>query len=226
MLIIFDVDGTLLDGEMHDWRSFNRAIETELGFAAEPGFFGALADVTAETIVEAVMRALGCAPTESLRAKVQDSYLRNLTECHAADPRAFPVRSGVTLLLDHLTSAEGFSVALATGDWRPTISFKLKCAGLDVSRFPMATASDAPRRTEIIRLAAAKAGRSMTDAIYVGDGEWDLRACRELGIPFIGTGNKMQRLLDAGAEHVCEDLEVELFGDVLRRIGERVFLRS
>ena len=76
------------------------------------------------------------------------------------------------------------------------------------------------------RLAAAKAGRSMTDAIYVGDGEWDLRACRELGIPFIGTGNKMQRLLDAGAEHICEDLEVELFGDLLRQIGGNALLRS
>ena len=226
MLIIFDVDGTLLGGELHDWTSFNRAIETELGFVVEPGFFGGLPDVTAESIVEASLRAVGRVPAEGLTSKVQESYLRNLTKCHAADPSAFPVRPGVALLLDHLTSTEGFSVALATGDWRPTISFKLRCAGLDVSRFPMATASDAPRRTEIIRLAAAKAGRSMTDAIYVGDGEWDLRACRELGIPFIGTGNKMQRLLDAGAEHICEDLEVELFGDLLRQIGGNALLRS
>jgi phosphoglycolate phosphatase-like HAD superfamily hydrolase len=221
MLIIFDVDGTLLDGEVHDWASFHRALKTELGFVPEPGFFGSLADVTGESIVGAAMQVVGRAPAQSYAAKVQGSYLQFLTECYAADPRAFPVRPNAPLLLNHLTSMPGFTVALATGDWRPTISFKLRCAGFDVSRFPIATASDAPRRTEIIRLAAAKAGRSIADAIYVGDGVWDLRACRELGIPFIGTGNKIQRLLDAGAEHICEGLEIELFAEVLRRIGEK-----
>ena len=226
MLIIFDVDGTLLGGELHDWASFNRALEMELGFVAEPGFFSALPDVTGESIVESALRAVGRASGDGLATRVRDSYLRFLTECHAADPCAFPVRPGVGLLLEHLSSKPGFTVALATGDWRPTISFKLRCAGLDVSRFPIATSSDAPRRTEIIRLAAAKAGRSMADAVYVGDGVWDLRACRELGIPFIGTGDRTERLLDAGAEHICESLEVDLFAEVLRQIGEKTVIRS
>jgi len=218
MLIIFDVDRTLLGGETRDWEAFDRALKSVLGFVLTPGFFDALSDVTAESIVEAAIRASGREPEEHRVTAVRDEYLRFLRECDASDPAVFRIRKGVVSLLEHLDAMSGVTVAVATGDWLPTISFKLHCSGLDVSRYAMATASEARRRPEIIKLAAAKAGRPLTDAIYVGDGVWDLRACRELGIPFIGTGDQVKKLLDAGAEHTCEHLEVPLFADLLRRV--------
>ncbi len=219
MLIIFDIDGTLLGGETHDWWAFDHALEIVLGFAPTPNFVSSLPDVTAESIVEGAIRASGREPDGVLVKAVRDAYLRLLRQCHRSDPAAFGVRKGAASLLEHLSSEASLTVAFATGDWRPTISFKLQCSGLDLCRFAMATASEARRRPEIIQLAAAKAGRPLADAIYVGDGVWDLRACRELGIPFIGTGDRTPRLLDAGAQHICEPLESSMFADLLRKIA-------
>ncbi|PTY04886.1 hypothetical protein DB347_19505 [Opitutaceae bacterium EW11] len=220
MLIIFDVDGTLLGGETADWGSFDSALKTVLGFDHTPGFFSALHDVTAESIAEAAILATGRRLDDGLVREIREAYLGNLQEAHRSSAAAFTARRNVSALLRHLASLGGVTVAVATGDWRPTISFKLRCAGVEVSHLPMATASDARRRAEIIALAATRAGRNLSDAIYVGDGAWDLRACRDLGIPFIGTGSRTEKLVELGAEHICEDLEPEPFVRLARRFAD------
>jgi phosphoglycolate phosphatase-like HAD superfamily hydrolase len=218
MLIIFDVDGTLLGGETHDWWAFDSALHMVLGFTPTPGFFSSLPDVTAESILEAAMGVTGHEPDSGVSDAVQGAYLTFLGQCYRSDPAAFGPRKGAAFLLDQLSSVAGASIAIATGDWRPTISFKLQCSGLDLSRFPMVTASEARRRAEIVELAAKKAGRPLAECVYVGDGAWDLRACRELGIPFIGTGNRTQQLLEAGAQYVCSDLDARQFIGLLSEL--------
>jgi len=216
MLIIFDVDGTLVGGESHDWTSFDRAIAAVLGSAPGAGFFDSLTEITAQAIVEAAIRASNRETGQGLEERIRDEYLRGLGQVHAANPLAFPARPGVVALLRHLGAIPGVSVAIATGDWHSTIALKLAAAGIDVGAYPMATSSDARRRSEIIRLAAQRANRSLADAVYVGDGLWDLRACRELGVPFIGTGSRTDRLRAAGAEHIVEVLEIPSFLTALR----------
>lgn len=73
MVIIFDIDGTLLGGENHDWASFDRALNDVLGFVHSRGFFGGLPDVTAESIVEAAIRATGREPTNRLVTEIQET---------------------------------------------------------------------------------------------------------------------------------------------------------
>ena len=219
MLIIFDVDGTLVGGEPHDWASFDQALGETLGFRHDPGFFAELIDVTAESICAAAAGSCGVAACPDMTGRIRDRYLALLKESRVRHCDAFPARPGAKQLLMELADMPGFTVAIATGDWLPTISFKLGCAGLDVSRFALATASDVKRRAEIIRLAAERAGQGLDNAVYVGDGVWDLRACAELGIPFIGTGARVQRLLEHGAKYVCPELGREAFLKALARIA-------
>ncbi len=211
MLIIFDVDGTLVGGEPHDWACFDKAIETVVGFAPNQDFFDSLPEITAQAIAEAAIRAANREPSPGLVERMRDEYLRRLRQVHSADPLAFPARSGVLGLLSCLSTLDGVGVAIATGDWKQTAAFKLAAAGIDVSRFPMATCSDDPRRANIIRLAAARAGRTMADVIYVGDGVWDFRVCRDLGVRFVGTGTRPHLLKAAGALQIIETLEAALF---------------
>jgi len=216
MLVIFDVDGTLIGGESHDWESFDRAIEAVVGFYPTQEFFDSLPEITAQSIAEASIRAANMKPGVGLEERIRDEYLRRLRDAHSRNPRAFQPRPGVIQFLSYLSSLAGVGIAIATGDWHPTISFKLAGSGLDVSRFPMATCSDHPRRSEIIRLAALRAGRSLSDAIYIGDGVWDLRACRDLGVRFIGTGSRLHLLKKAGAEHTMEVLGKEILQRFIR----------
>jgi phosphoglycolate phosphatase-like HAD superfamily hydrolase len=72
----------------------------------------------------------------------------------------------------------------------------------------------------VVERAAVRYG-GLEDSVYVGDGVWDARACRALGIPFIGIGRAGQadKLLEEGAVRVFADLaDSELFFRVLQNI--------
>jgi phosphoglycolate phosphatase-like HAD superfamily hydrolase len=216
MLIIFDVDGTLIGGEASDWKSFEGALAAVLDFAPTEDFFVALSDITAQRIAEAAVRACHQQNGIGLEERIQEEYLERLRAAHAEDPQAFAPRPGAVALLDHLAAIPGVSVAIATGDWLSSISFKLSAAGIDVSRYPLATSCDATRRADIIRCAARRAGKPLAEAVYVGDGTWDLEACRELDVPLIGTGTRTDRLLAMGAAAIVEPFEIAPFMAALR----------
>ena len=100
-----------------------------------------------------------------------------------------------------------------------TIQFKLKAANIALESFVHATSSDHPVRSNIIQLAAERSRRDLQDTIYVGDGVWDIRACRMLGIPFIGTGQRIDRLREAGAQWILEELQTEALLEIIERIA-------
>jgi phosphoglycolate phosphatase-like HAD superfamily hydrolase len=216
----------LVGGEAHDWACFEEAIRIVLGFKPTREFFRSLPEITAQAIAEAAVRTANATPGTGLEERIRDEYLRGLRQVYSNDPHAFPPREGVVALLEHLGSIGSRGVAIATGDWRPTSLFKLGAAGIDVSRFPMATSSEASRRTDIIKLAAQQAGRPLSEVVYVGDGIWDLKACCDLGISFVGTGTRLDSLKHAGAKHMIEILEGARLLDVaqaaMRRTGMRL----
>jgi phosphoglycolate phosphatase-like HAD superfamily hydrolase len=77
--------------------------------------------------------------------------------------------------------------------------------------YPAASADDALDRESIMMLstqrAAERYGESFACTVYVGDGVWDARACRSVGIPFIGIGrgSRATRLSAEGAVRVFRD---------------------
>jgi phosphoglycolate phosphatase-like HAD superfamily hydrolase len=95
--------------------------------------------------------------------------------------------------------------------------YKLASAGLVVDSFPWATADDALDRANILRAAIERARQKYEEAfekvVYVGDGVWDVRAAKALGIGFLGLAadTKARRLLEEGALCVLPN-----FSDLLR----------
>ena len=67
-------------------------------------------------------------------------------------------------------------VAIATGGWLETITFRLNVAGIPFTSIPLVTSSDHYSRAEIIAASVRQAGRPLEEAICVGDGLWDFRA--------------------------------------------------
>lgn len=218
MLVVFDIDGTLIAGESTDWKAFEQALQSVLKFTPDDDFYTGVSDITAQRLAEAAVAASQCEAGCGFEQQVQAEYLRFLQLAHAESPDSFPLRPGASLLLEHLCATTGFSVAFATGDWSSSIAFKLSAAGIDLSHHPFATSTDAASRADIIRCAAHRAGRPLTEVVYVGDGTWDLRTCRSLGIPFIATGSRTDKLREMGAEHIVEPLEIGPFMRALQAI--------
>ena len=97
---------------------------------------------------------------------------------------------------------------MATGAWRPSASVKLRGAEIPHDGVPLATSSEHPERRRIIELAlAGLPGAERDQAVYVGDGAWDGRAARSIGLGFVGVGTDghAARLSAVGASTVVPD---------------------
>ncbi len=220
MLIIFDVDGTLIGGEPFDWKCFNDAFSSETGRTIGDDEWMELEEVTARSLVYHVLSEHPPARIRHLETCIAKAFLKNLQETNERNQNAFQIAPGTTRLLDRLQNDDRFEVGIATGDWLESITFKLDQAGIAIEQYPHATASDARKRADIIALAAQRAGRSIDEVVYVGDGVWDLKACRELDIPFIGTGARTEALTNAGARWTLPILDTIPFLDILEEIQE------
>lgn len=220
MIVIFDVDGTLIQGEQADCDAFSAAILEVTGFRPTPEFWASLDEVTSESIVRGILTDRSPRMAESLTRQIASVFDAMLEQRLRSDSGLFAPRPGVRLLLEKIRDIGNLDTALATGEWREPILRKLAASGLELNGWPLATSSDRSRRHEIIELAAKLAGRDYRDAVYVGDGYWDFLAAGRLGIPFIGVGARAEMLRSRGAEYVIDPIETNEFLNTLRRIDE------
>jgi phosphoglycolate phosphatase-like HAD superfamily hydrolase len=220
-LIIFDVDGTLVDAHEVDNASFNDAFQEITGMAMTESLWSSFTEVTSQATIH---QALGKHRSENLsliKNGVRDSFLARLRTGHNRNPTSIRAFEGAIGLISTLKKRSDFGVAIATGCWRETSHFKLNAAGFDLSDVPFACASDCYSRAEIISLAAERAGMSLEHAVYVGDGLWDFRATQQLGIPFIGFGRRIEALRQAGVQHTLDDWNEDALLKLLDQFPER-----
>lgn len=214
MIVIFDIDGTLCRTSDVDDTCWCRAASEILGVGAMSTDWGDYPHSTDESIACALIREhRNEEPSRKLLDRLRDRFFELLEETRISDPGQFQATPGATVLMDLLRN-RGVHLAVATGGWRCSAQFKLDCAGIPHHDLPAAFADDAHPRERIITIAmeraAATAGiqlQSLGTAVYVGDGPWDVRAARGLGIEFIGvaTGERAIQLREQGALRVFPD---------------------
>jgi len=203
MLIIFDIDGTLCDTLTVDARCCLEAIEHVMGRSLATVDWSAYPEATNAAIVQDFLRECGEKEVASLERRIREEFVLRLEDAGRRAPELFRPIDGALDLFACLGSRR-YDMAIATGCWHESAHAKLRLSGFDVTGIPFASSSDARRRVDIITLAAARAGCSLADAIYVGDGVWDVKAARELGMGFIGVGRKHELLRAHGARRVFE----------------------
>jgi beta-phosphoglucomutase-like phosphatase (HAD superfamily) len=137
--------------------------------------------------------------------RIKREFVRLLEEAYPKYPGDFTPLPGAVQFINRLMEEKVCSVAIATGCFDTSARFKLHCCGVALDHFPHATASDTPRRRDIILLAAARAGVELSSVVYFGDAEWDVRVSRFLGIPMIGIGRRIEKLRSLGIQHVFRD---------------------
>ena len=110
------------------------------------------------------------------------------------DPAAVREVPGARALIEALRTLADVRVAIATGGWLETAKLKLNGIGVRVDSLALATASDSPERTQIMRLAEQRAmrGAAPSKKTYFGDGAWDKRASAALDYRFVAIGRKVE----------------------------------
>lgn len=210
-IYILDLDGTLMPTHELDNVCYWKAVHEVFGTLPGTVPLTSFTHVTDTGILhEWCTHQVGRAPTAEETAAVRALFMAHIEVSAESEPHHFTPTHGVNTWLRHVRH-EGAAVAVATGGWGHTARFKLQCSGLHRWRLPLASADDAPTRTDIMRVALdlllEGAGAASITPTYVGDGPWDAGAARELGWGFIGiaSGQRAKVLRDCGARQVHVD---------------------
>lgn len=209
-LAVFDIDGTLTDTVAVDVECYEAAILEEWGVRI-PDEWPTFVEVTDSAILVTACEQQGL-PTPDLAAerRIAANVGARLEAELRRNPHRFQSIPGAPAIFDVLRG-EGWSVAMATGAWRPSALVKLQGAGIPQTGVPLATSTEHPARQDIIARAVKAAGRraaSLEPVVYFGDGVWDGRAATSLGYHFIGVGlGREEALREAGAQLVIPDFD-------------------
>ena len=214
---LFDIDGTLARSNDLDERLFARAIEEVLGVTGISTDWASYHETTDEAITrELIQRHRGADDEDQLVRVTQERFIEMVRADLADLQRSIAPVPGVPRVLDRLAAREGAAVAMATGGWPESARLKLDTIGVDYQAHHLSTCADHPHRYAIIQHALDRLGRDREGAVYFGDGIWDARASKRLGIGFVGVAaepGKRERLEAEGVTIILED-----FGDLDRVI--------
>jgi phosphoglycolate phosphatase-like HAD superfamily hydrolase len=203
MLAVFDNDGTLCDTQGVEDRCYAQAIEHVTGKSLSTLDWTTYTEPTSTAIV---LELLAGDPAAAAKVdRIKHEFLRLLEAEQPKFPGDFSPIAGALPFIARLKQEDICAVAIATGCFDVSAKFKLKCCGLALDDFPHATASDTPRRRDIIPLAAQRAGHTLSSVVYFADAPWDLRVSGILGIPMIGIGRRCEELRSLGVQHVFRD---------------------
>ncbi len=207
-LILFDIDGTLTATGDADLQCYASAFQKVFGAPLPHADWNAYKHVTDSGVIgEALEQIRGSFVTEEELTGFEEVFLAEVEAAYAADPSAFVEVPGAKAVLDVIEQTDGLAAGLATGGMRATALFKLAKIGVDGTRLPAGFANDSIYREEIARRAIALADGVPGDVVYVGDGTWDVRTARAVGMRFIGITEEScpERLRKAGASVCLKD---------------------
>jgi phosphoglycolate phosphatase-like HAD superfamily hydrolase len=211
-LVMFDIDGTLVDSTGFDSALYVEAVQHVLKVEIDSDWNN-YEHVSDSGILEEVARRSGLGEIEALTARVQQHFVGLVSNHLRRLPGTVREIAGAKRLVERLLEVPNVRVGVATGGWQPTALLKLAHVGIDVARLGFASSSDARARTDIMRLAAQRAmqGRAFKRATYFGDGAWDRRASQELGWDFVAVGG--------GVPHSIAYADLRETDAILARLG-------
>lgn len=190
-LILFDIDGTLVDSHEFDAELYVRAVREVLGIDVNDDW-STYRNVTDGGILDEIIDGAGLRSDRTrIHREVKDRFVGLVAEYLEEQGGRLPEIPGAGAFLAEVSSRGGVAVGLATGGWEETARMKLKAAGMGADELPLASGSDALTRVEIMQIAARRTlnGATAGRTTYFGDGVWDKRASEKLRYQFIAIGN-------------------------------------
>lgn len=194
-LIMFDIDGTLVDSNHFDDALFARSIQNVLGISIN-GNWQQFTHATYSGILNQIIADNNFdLPAQEILQKVKKHFIQQ-TEQYL-ETHGLKEVPGAGQFIASLQSKENVIPAIATGGWDETAKLKLQKVGLDSAECAYASCSDAESRTKIMQVAEQRALKGITpkQKIYFGDGPWDKIASSKLNYRFVGVGDGVHHSL-------------------------------
>ena len=191
VLILFDIDGTLIDSGGAGRRSLDKSFFELTGI--RNGTKGIIPDGKTDPliIVEMFRRRLHRDPTQEELKKMEDLYLKFLRK-EVYLSRGYRVLPGVYELLEKLKEKKSFMLGLGTGNFEEGARIKLSRANLNRFFSFGGFGSDSIDRVEVLRVGIERGkrllgerGMGVKTVLVVGDTPYDIKAAKEVGARMI-----------------------------------------
>ena len=181
-LVVFDVDGTLVDSQHHIHGAMAAAFE---GAGLDP--------LPRETVLQIVGWSLPVAVARlapdhdaAIQARIVEGYRAAFMQARMV--QAAPLYPGAVECLDSLAARDDILLALATGKSRRGVAAMIEAHGLGGRFVSMQTADDHPSKPHpgMLLTALADGGVDASDAVMVGDTSFDMEMARAAGMAGFG----------------------------------------
>ncbi len=187
-ILLFDIDGTLMDPANEGAVCLRRALEDVYGLAGPIDAYD-MAGKTDWLIVTDLMREarLDDQTIEAHLTAAFSAYARHVEI--AAPTFKMKVLPGVITLLEQLADDPGFILGLVTGNVRQAVPHKLRAVGIDPGLFSFgAFGSEHLDRNKLPALALYRLGQQLgtpvpaESALVIGDTPRDIACARHTGL--------------------------------------------
>lgn len=204
-LLVFDIDGTLLDSENVHQTGFVNALHA-IGVEFVNTNWESYTHLTDSYIAKEnyeidVNRRF----SDKMLTLFEDEFLKEIKDANVTQIK------GADAFLHKILTETNYAVCFATGSLLKPAIFKLNCANIRFDKELLVTATHYFTREEIVTAAIAKAkkhfkAQNFKRIISLGDGIWDVKTAHNLGLEFIGIGaHNKEKLKHVGAKNHFTD---------------------
>jgi phosphoglycolate phosphatase-like HAD superfamily hydrolase len=185
VLLLFDIDGTILNSGGSGRQSLKESINAITGVNCEKAVDFSFMGRTDRYIIHTILKNLDISISNQLMNDIKEEYLNRLRVNISKNSRKFHIL-GISPFLESLQGHDKYSMGLQTGNFRDGAFIKLQSLGLD-SFFQVGGFGDSfTDRTEVIRQAIHESSDfygmdfSPSNTIVIGDTPADIYSGKAL----------------------------------------------
>jgi phosphoglycolate phosphatase len=204
-LVIFDVDGTLVDSQNYICEAQRRAF---VQHGLEPPPRAQMLSIVGLSLVRAFETLAPHAPAESMAQAYKDAW-HDMRHNPEWDDPLFP---GARETIETLSRRDDILLGVATGKSRKGVANLFDKTGWERLFVTVQTADDHPSKPapDMVLAALAETGVDAADALMIGDSTYDIQMACAAGVRALGVSwgyHAPDALLAAGAHAILEDFD-------------------
>lgn len=206
-LVVFDCDGTLVDGQAAICDTMDEAFAAAKLGAPDRNEVRRMVGLS----LPQALRILAPDASEDAHAIALEAYKAGYRERRVTGILEEPLYDGMAALIERLDAA-GWLLGVATGKSDRGLHACLDMHGIKHRFVTLQTADRHPSKPHpaMLEEALAEAGVAAADAVMVGDTSFDMDMARAAGVRAIGVAwgyHEPRELMEAGAIGVAETME-------------------
>jgi len=207
-LVIFDVDGTLVDSQAHIVGAMDRAF-ADLDLPAPKR--AATLGIVVLSVLEA-MAALAPDQDAATQAKLAEAFKDSYAAMRHEPDQFSPLYPGARAALDALCEREDVLLAVATGNSRRGLAHIIERHGFDGLFASQQTADDHPSKPHpaMVEACLSETGCAPADTVMIGDTTYDMGMAVAARVTALGVDwgyHDAAQLSAAGAANVLTGFE-------------------